>query len=319
MFVKHVGHWFQCVLRSDLFIDFPILLVNVAWDKKINELDFGTLSSGTWAAHFNGTHDVSRGFFFRHAQGWQTMLWSNSITSFKMPVFVMMSTWTTLNYQLAWTNGASSAFSLYSVNTHTHTNSHLGGTDYHVIGVLFDKLGFCFFFRRSFFRNRLLFKLFYWSVSRQTMTRGAKVQGPCRCLLDWRKFVYNFAAMGLQLNTQKTNVLTTQAQLPSQLQTPNGLIISVLHRESSHKWLGCMLMTYKPKHAMLSVDGRPRQKFSMQTGGSFVTRKFRFVRNSNILIVSYPPKRVLQQDTEPFTAMIYAVWMLHIVGFSDQW
>ena len=30
----------------------------------------------------------------------------------------------------------------------------------------------------------------------------------------------------------------------------------------------------------------------MQTGGSFVTRKFRLLRNSNILIVSYPPKRV---------------------------
>ena len=125
--------------------------------------------------------------------------------------------------------------------------------------------------------------------------------------------------MGLQLSTQKTNVLTTQAQPPSQLQTPNGLIISVLDRESRHKWLGCMLMTYQPQHAMLSVDCRPRQELSMQTGGSFVTRKFRLLRNSNILIVSYPPKRVLQQDTEPFTAVIYAVWMLHIVGFSDQW
>ena len=53
-------------------------------------------------------------------------------------------------------------------------------------------------------------------------------------LLD--KLVENLAAVGLQLNAQKTKVLTTQAQPPSQLQTPNGLIISVL-RESSHKWL----------------------------------------------------------------------------------
>ena len=60
-------------------------------------------------------------------------------------------------------------------------------------------------------------------------------------LLD--KLVENLAAVGLQLNTQKTKVLTTQAQPPSQLQTPNGLIISVLDRESSHKWLGCMLTT----------------------------------------------------------------------------
>ena len=33
-------------------LDFPIRLVNVAWEKKMNELDFGTLSSGTWAANF---------------------------------------------------------------------------------------------------------------------------------------------------------------------------------------------------------------------------------------------------------------------------
>ena len=46
--------------------------------------------------------------------------------------------------------------------------------------------------------------------------------------------------MGLQLNVQKTKVLTTQAQLPLRLHTPNGLIISVLDKESSHKCLGCM-------------------------------------------------------------------------------
>ena len=37
---------------------------------------------------------------------------------------------------------------------------------------------------------------------------------------------------------------------------------------------------------MLSVDCRRRQELSMQTGGSFLTRKFRLLRNSNILIVS---------------------------------
>ena len=47
--------------------------------------------------------------------------------------------------------------------------------------------------------------------------------------------VENHAPVGLQLNVQKTDILTTQAQPPSQLQTPNGLIISVLDRESSHK------------------------------------------------------------------------------------
>ena len=57
-------------------------------------------------------------------------------------------------------------------------------------------------------------------------------------LLD--RLVENLAAVGLQLNVQETKVLTTQAQLRLRLQTPNGLIISVLDKESSHKCLGCI-------------------------------------------------------------------------------
>ena len=82
------------------------------------------------------------------------------------------------------------------------------GTDYHVIGVLLDKL------------------------------------------------VENLTTVGLQLNTEKTKVLTTQAQPPLQLQTPNGLIISVLNRESSHKWLGCMLTTAPVQTTTCDVECR---------------------------------------------------------------
>ena len=82
------------------------------------------------------------------------------------------------------------------------------GTDYHIIGVLLDKL------------------------------------------------VENLAAVGLQLNAQKTKTLTTQAQPPSQLQTPNGLTISVLDRESSHKWLGCMLTTSTVQTTTCDVECR---------------------------------------------------------------
>ena len=64
---------------------------------------------------------------------------------------------------------------------------------------------------------------------------------------------------------------------------------------------------------MLSVDCRPRQKLSMQTGGSSVFRKL------PILIQSFLPLRVLQQDTELYTAMTYAKWMLHIADFSGKW
>ena len=57
----------------------------------------------------------------------------------------------------------------------------------------------------------------------------------------------------------------------------------------------------------------------MQTGGSSVTRRFRSLRKSNILIESFLPLRVLQQDTELYTAMAYTKWMLHIADFSGQW
>ena len=70
------------------------------------------------------------------------------------------------------------------------------------------------------------------------------------------KLVENLAAVGLQLNAQKTKVLTTQAQPPSQLQTPNGLTMSVLDRESSHKWLGCMLMTSTVQTTTCDVECR---------------------------------------------------------------
>ena len=70
---------------------------------------------------------------------------------------------------------------------------------------------------------------------------------------------------------------------------------------------------------MLSVGYRPRQESFMQTGGSFVTRQLRLHKSWNILIVSFLLLHVLQQDTEPYTAMIYGVWMLHIADFYDQW
>ena len=73
-------------------------------------------------------------------------------------------------------------------------------------------------------------------------------------LLD--KLVENLAAVGLQLNAQKTKVLTTQARPPSQLQTPNGLTISVLDRESSNKWLGCMLTTSTVRTTTCDVECR---------------------------------------------------------------
>ena len=73
-------------------------------------------------------------------------------------------------------------------------------------------------------------------------------------LLD--KLVENLAAVGLQLNVDKTKILTSQAQPPQRLQTPNGLTISIIDQESSHKWLGCMLTTTLEKSTTCDVDHR---------------------------------------------------------------
>ena len=74
------------------------------------------------------------------------------------------------------------------------------------------------------------------------------------------RLVENLAAVGLQSNTQKTKVLTTQTQLlsqfSSQLQEPNGLIISVVDRESSRKLLGCMLTTAPVQTTTCDVECR---------------------------------------------------------------
>ena len=60
-------------------------------------------------------------------------------------------------------------------------------------------------------------------------------------LLD--TLVSELLKVGLALNAKKTKALTTTAQAPSTIQTPDGLTINVINRDSAHKWLGCMLST----------------------------------------------------------------------------
>ena len=50
-------------------------------------------------------------------------------------------------------------------------------------------------------------------------------------------------AVGLVLNVTKTKVLTSEAQAPHQLVTPQGLVVDVVSRDQAHRWLGCMLST----------------------------------------------------------------------------
>ena len=67
-------------------------------------------------------------------------------------------------------------------------------------------------------------------------------------LLD--ALVSELLKVGLVLNAKKTKALTTMAQAPAAIHTPEGLTIDVINRESAHKWLGCMLSTGGQKPAL---------------------------------------------------------------------
>ena len=73
--------------------------------------------------------------------------------------------------------------------------------------------------------------------------------------------VQALAAVGLLLNPTKTKVLTTEAQPPSTLSTPNGLVVDVLNREDSHKWLGCLLCTKSEGNHAVDTDHHVQAAF----------------------------------------------------------
>ena len=93
-------------------------------------------------------------------------------------------------------------------------------------------------------------------------------------LLD--KLVENLAAVGLQLNAEKkTKNVTSQAQPPARLQTPNGLTISIVDQESSHKWLGCMLTTTLEKSTTWDVDHRLQSALGIFNANRWILRDSR--------------------------------------------
>ena len=71
-------------------------------------------------------------------------------------------------------------------------------------------------------------------------------------LLD--KLVHFLGDAGLKLNADKTVLITTQAQPPPFLIISRGGVIKVKHKESGHKWLGCMLSAAGSKNASLDID-----------------------------------------------------------------
>ena len=66
--------------------------------------------------------------------------------------------------------------------------------------------------------------------------------------------VVALSRVGLLLNSSKTKVLTTMAQPPSTITTPGGLELTVIARESAHRWLGCMLSAGGPETRHLDIN-----------------------------------------------------------------
>jgi len=62
--------------------------------------------------------------------------------------------------------------------------------------------------------------------------------------------VHELSRVGLILNASKTVVLTTQAQAPSSVTSPNGLSVNVIPQNSSQKWLGCMISSSGSNHIL---------------------------------------------------------------------
>ena len=62
--------------------------------------------------------------------------------------------------------------------------------------------------------------------------------------------------VGVLLNMDKTGILRTEAQPPSQLSTPNGLVVDILSGLTSHKWLGCQLSSKGSANTQKDVEFR---------------------------------------------------------------
>ena len=67
----------------------------------------------------------------------------------------------------------------------------------------------------------------------------ARTAAEAMALLD--DLVHKLPNIGLQLNTGKTVILTSEVQPPSFLHTDNEGKLRVLQQQEAHKWLGCMI------------------------------------------------------------------------------
>ena len=60
--------------------------------------------------------------------------------------------------------------------------------------------------------------------------------------------------VGLLLNMDKTKILTSEAQPPSQLSTRNGLVVDILSGLTSHNWLGCQVSSMGSANTQNDVE-----------------------------------------------------------------
>ena len=80
----------------------------------------------------------------------------------------------------------------------------------------------------------------------------ARTAAEAMALLD--DLVHKLQNIGLQLNTGKTVVLTSEVQPPSFLHRDNGSKLRVLQQQEAHKWLRCMISAAGSRNTQLDLQ-----------------------------------------------------------------
>ena len=80
----------------------------------------------------------------------------------------------------------------------------------------------------------------------------ARTAAEAMALLD--DLVHKLQNIGLQLNTGKPVVLTSEVQPPSFLHTHNGSKLRVLQQQEAHRWLGCMISAAGSRNRHLDLQ-----------------------------------------------------------------
>ena len=143
----------------------------------------------------------------------------------------------------------------------------------------------------------------------------ARTAAEAMALLD--DLVDKLQNIGLQLNTGKTVVLSSEVQPPFFLHTDHGSKLRILQQQEAHKWLGCMISAAGSKNTHLDL-----QHHLQAASRAFHANKWIFVCDTGVSLlhrlryfekVITPQLLALVHHTVPFTKMILPNWTWNIV------